>query len=104
VLDSFHTFRGGSSFADMTGVPVAMVSHFHLDDAPAYVKRELQMDPDRVMPGDGVIDLKAEINWLRDNGYRGAISLELFNPSLWELDPNIVLKTGMERMRSLMES
>ena len=104
VLDSFHTFRGGSNFADMTQVPVSMIAHFHLDDAPGYIQRELQMDPDRVMPGDGVIDLKAEINWLRDNGYRGAISLELFNPSLWERDPNDVLKLGMDRMRRLMES
>lgn len=104
VLDSFHTFRGGSTFADLTRVPVAQIAHFHLDDAPAYVRRELQMDPDRVMPGDGILDLRAEMNWLREQGYRGAISLELFNPGLWEQDPNVVLQLGMERMRQLLET
>jgi 2-keto-myo-inositol isomerase len=103
VLDSFHTYRGGSEFSDLVKVPIAKVAHYHLDDAPSYVKRELQMDPDRVMPGDGVLDLRREMTWLRDGGYRGCVSLELFNPTLWERDPNELLRVGIERMRMVME-
>ena len=61
-----------------------------------------QTDPNRVMPGDGPIDLAAEIAILREIGYEGTVSLELFNPGLWEKDPGDVLATGMERMRELL--
>lgn len=102
VLDAFHTFCGGSSQHDLEKVPAEMIAHYHLDDAPADVPRQQQMDPDRVMPGDGVIDLKYEIDLLRRKGYHGCISLELFNPGLWERDPHEVLKLGMERMQKLL--
>ena len=46
--------------------------------------------------------MASEIQLLRDKGYRGAISLELFNPLLWEQDPGAVLARGIERMRQLL--
>jgi len=54
------------------------------------------------MPGDGKIDLKAEIDIMREIGYRGTVSLELFNAELWERDPAEVLKIGYERMQELL--
>ena len=104
VLDSFHTYRGGSSIDDVERLPIERVAHFHIDDAPRYVQREQQKDPDRVMLGEGVIDLRREMNWLKCQGYRGAVSLELFNPTLWEQDPRRVLSVGIERMRGLIEN
>lgn len=103
VLDAFHTFRGGSNQRDLEKVPAERIAHYHLDDAPASVPRQQQMDPDRVMPGDGIIDLRYEIDLLRRKGYYGCVSLELFNPGLWEQDPNDVLAIGMERMRELLD-
>lgn len=103
VLDPFHTFRGGSDQKDLEKIPPERIAHYHLDDAPAAPPRQEQLDPDRVMPGDGVIDLAYEIDLLKRKGYRGAISLELFNPALWEKDPNEVLRLGMERMQQLLE-
>ena len=74
--------------------------------APADPARGPQPDPARVTPGDGILDLAAEIQWLRDVGYATSggrtISLELFNPGLWEKDPNEVLALGMERMKGLL--
>ena len=54
--------------------------------------------------GDGPIDLRAEIGVLRAKGYRGAISLELFNRDLWAKDPRDVLQLGIQRLRELLES
>ena len=36
---------------------------------------------------------------LRTIGYRGPLSLELFNRSLWEQDPSTVIRRGIERIR-----
>ncbi|MCH8042238.1 MAG: sugar phosphate isomerase/epimerase [Planctomycetes bacterium] len=110
LLDAFHNYRGGSTFDDLTKVPLHLIGHYHLDDAPADPPREQQRDPDRVMPGDGILDLAAEIQWLRDVGYDKdsgtgggrTISLELFNPGLWKKDPDEVLALGMERMKELL--
>jgi sugar phosphate isomerase/epimerase len=42
------------------------------------------------------------ISILREIGYEGTVSLELFNPGLWEKDPAEVLAVGIERMRGLL--
>ena len=55
------------------------------------------------MLGEGVIDLAAEIAVLKQIGYQGRVSLELFNPQLWEQDPAEVLRVGIARMRALLE-
>ena len=39
------------------------------------------------MLGEGIADLPRVIANLRSIGYRGPISLELFNRDLWEQDP-----------------
>jgi 2-keto-myo-inositol isomerase len=56
-----------------------------------------------VMIGDGIADLPRVIANLRRIGYRGPLSLELFNPTLWEQDPAEVARIGLERMRALTE-
>jgi sugar phosphate isomerase/epimerase len=40
---------------------------------------------------------------LREIGYRGPLSLELFNKALWAKDPLEVAKVGIERLKSLVE-
>ena len=101
VLDAFHTWNGASTFDELRAIPVERIAHYHLDDAPGGKPATQQTDPDRVMPGDGVIDLRREVGLLREKGYDASVSLELFNRDLWAKDPNEVLKLGMERMREL---
>jgi len=99
VLDAFHTWRGGEGLEQLEQIPAERIAHYHFDDAPGTKPREEQSDPDRVMPGDGVIDLDAEVKLLERKGYRRTVSLELFNRELWNRDPDEVLKMGIERMR-----
>ena len=103
ILDAFHTWNTEESTEELMRIPVERISHYHVDDAPSTKPATQQTDPDRVMPGDGVIDLKAEIQVLKDKGYQGAISLELFNAEQWERDPLEVLKQGRERLLTLTE-
>lgn len=77
------------------------ISHFN--DAPAEPEASTQRDPDRVMPGDGVIDLKNYCRFLKQIGYDRCLSLELFRPDLWEQDPEEVAAIGLEKMMSIAE-
>ncbi len=103
ILDAFHTYNGGATLEDLRPIPVERISHYHIDDAAPDKPLGQQTDPDRVMLGDGVIDLAAEIAVLREKGYDGTVSLELFNKDLWTADPREVLATGIERMRQLLD-
>jgi sugar phosphate isomerase/epimerase len=100
IVDAFHNWNSGSTLDDLRAVPVERISHYHFDDARRDKPALTQTDPDRVMPGDGCIDLRAEVDLFREKGYQGTVSLELFNRDLWSQDPGQVLKVGIERMRT----
>lgn len=103
VVDAFHSWNAGSTLDDLKAVDGDRIAHYHLNDAPPHKPPGQQTDSDRVMPGDGVIDLKGQIEVLRQKAYRGDVSLELFNAQLWAQDPSEVLRRGIERMRRLIE-
>ena len=101
ILDAFHNWNSGSTEDDLRAIPLERISHYHIDDAASNKASGTQTDPDRVMPGDGQIDLQAEIKVLRESGYDGTVGLELFNADWWAEDPAYTLKTGLERMKTL---
>ncbi len=103
ILDAFHSWNSGSSLDDLRKIPAERISQYHIDDAHPDKPALTQKDSDRVMLGEGQIDLAAEIAVLRQIGYEGTVSLELFNEELWAQHPAEVLKVGMERMRELFD-
>lgn len=104
VADVFHMIRGGGSVDDLLTLEGARLANFHVNDVPAEPDPLTQTDADRVMPGEGVADLPRVFANLRAIGYRGPLSLELFNPTLWEADPFEVARFGLERVRSFAEA
>lgn len=102
VVDPFHIFRGGGSFESVSRIPAGRISIVHFNDAPASPAREKQTDADRVMPGDGVLPLADFARRLREGGYGGPVSLELFHPGLWRQDPFETARLGLEKMRAAL--
>ncbi|MFT5467148.1 MAG: 2-keto-myo-inositol isomerase [Verrucomicrobiales bacterium] len=102
VVDAFHNWNSNSTLDDLKALPVECIAHYHIDDAHSDKPALTQKDPDRVMLGDGQIDLASEIAVLKDKGYSGWVSLELFNEELWAKDPLEVAKLGMERLLELI--
>ena len=43
------------------------------------------------------------ISIVKDAGYEGVISLELFNPSYWEQDPAEIARIGLEKMQAVLD-
>jgi sugar phosphate isomerase/epimerase len=104
VADVFHMIRGGGSIYDLLTIDGGALACFHINDVPATPDPLTQTDADRVMIGDGIADLRRVVANLRTIGYRGPISLELFNRGLWGRDPVEVVRTGLDRLRQLVES
>jgi sugar phosphate isomerase/epimerase len=104
VADVFHMIRGGGSIDDLLQLTGDRLANFHINDVPDVPDPLTQTDYDRVMVGDGIADLKKVIANLRSIGYHGPLSLELFNRDLWEADPEVVVKRGLDRVRSLVEA
>ena len=102
ILDAFHNWNSNSTEEDLDLIPLNRISHYHIDDASVHKSACSQTDPDRVMPGDGQIDLQAEIKQLKEKGYDGTISLELFNEEWWSKDPKETLRIGLERVSALV--
>lgn len=97
--DVYHLYKGGSDFAGLSLLGPSAIGIFHVNDYPK-IDRAKIADADRVYPGDGVAPLKEVFAVLRAMGYRGFVSLELFNREYWKQDPNVVAKTGLEKMKA----
>lgn len=104
VLDPFHCYVGGGGVESISKLRPNQVAVSHFNDAPAEPPAATQRDPNRVMPGDGVIDLKRYCDLLRQIQYSGFVSLELFRPALWEQDPLEVAIMGLDKMRTAAEA
>jgi 2-keto-myo-inositol isomerase len=104
VADVFHMIRGGGSVDDLLQLSGDRLANFHINDVPAQPDPLTQTDYDRVMVGEGIADLPRVIANLRSIGYHGPLSLELFNRDLWECDPEVVVKRGLDQVKSLVEA
>lgn len=104
VLDPFHCHVGGGDLSAISRIPESMIAISHFNDAPPAPDPRQLRDSERLMPGDGVIDLNTYCRLLAQTGYRGFLSLELFRPDLWEQDPLRVALEGREKMEAICQT
>ena len=79
LLDVFHLYKSGTPFAALKQINGASLHVMHLNDYPQAADPSTLNDGNRIYPGDGVAPLRQILRDLRDNGFRGCLSLELFN-------------------------
>lgn len=98
LLDFYHLYRGGNSFDSLRQLNGGMLPVFHINDYPANPARTELKDSDRVFPGDGVCPFGEVLPILYNSGFRGGLSVELFNRSYWEtMDAKTVLRQSYEK-------
>jgi len=102
LADVYHLHKGGSGFEGVKLLSGAAMHVFHMNDYPAQPARAEITDAHRVYPGDGVAPLPNLLRELRQNGFRGVLSLELFNREYWKQDALQVARTGLEKMRAVV--
>ncbi len=88
LMDAFHLYTSGGSAEDMKSVTAEDIVLVHVNDAPAGVAREAQIDSIRCLPMEtGIVDAPAMIRELYTLGYEGPVMVEPFSQSL-----NIIAK------------
>ena len=103
LTDIFHMFRGGSGFEALNLVNGRVLEIIHMNDYPGSKPAAEQTDSDRVFPGDGVAPFKQVLHDLKAMGGAKVLSLELFNKAYWAQDALTVAKTGLQKMKSLVD-
>jgi sugar phosphate isomerase/epimerase len=104
LLDIFHVYRGGSGFNGLRMLSGLGMHVLHVNDYPADPPRETITDASRVFPGDGIAPLGQIFRDLYAAGYRGALSLELFNREYWKREPIWVAKTGLAKTKAAVRA
>jgi sugar phosphate isomerase/epimerase len=102
LVDVYHLYKGGSSWQGLRLLNAAALGVFHFNDYPADLPRDKIGDAQRVYPGDGIAPLKSLVRDLYKIGFRGMLSLELFNPEYYKQDAFEVAKTGLARMKAVV--
>ena len=82
VIDTFHWVLGDRNLHDLRALAPERLAVVHVNDAPSTDLAALG-DSDRVLPGEGVLDLGEFYSTLGSIGFDGVYSVELFNPRLW---------------------
>jgi len=102
MLDSWHLFASGGSLADIERLTNDDIVVVHVNDAPAGIPWDAQIDTVRELPGaTGVIDLAGFMRALQQLGYDGPVMPEPFNQGINDLAAHDPLAAAREASRAM---
>ena len=101
LVDSFHVYTSGDPFSRLATIPKDKIVLVHINDAPPGAIHE-QKDGNRLLPGKGVMDLKAFLAALKQAGYDGPVSLEVFSDELKKMPKAESSRLAWESLKPLV--
>lgn len=96
-LDLFHYYTGPSKFEDLAYLNRDNLAWLQLCDLGG-TPRELARDADRILPGEGDFQIDPILDHLDKIGCHGHASLEVLNPSLWEIAADRVAPIALQAL------
>ena len=102
LLDSWHWYTSHGTVEELSRLSNKDIVHVHVNDAPAGIAVDKQMDTTRKLPvTTNVIDLKGFINTLVKIGYDGPVECEPFDQELRKMDQAGIVQTTAESLNRL---
>lgn len=99
LLDSWHWYTSHGTVDEILQLSNKDIVHVHVNDAPAGVKVDEQIDSKRGLPvTTGVIDMKGFANALVKIGYDGPVEVEPFDQELRKLEPDAAVQETAESL------
>lgn len=103
VLDTFHYIVAGAMPEQIGHLPAEMIGVVHITDAVTNGKAFKDLvDADRVLPGEGDLPLVEVMDAIRQTGYRGGMSVEVFHPKYANRIASDVAREAHRRALSLL--
>jgi sugar phosphate isomerase/epimerase len=104
LLDCYHVYTSHSSMDEVRRLTNNDIVVVHVNDAPAGVPVDEQLDLVRTLPGEtGVIDIAGFLQTLQAIGYDGPVTPEPFSERLHTLTPANAAREAGEAMRRIWE-
>jgi sugar phosphate isomerase/epimerase len=93
LMDSWHWYTSHGTVEELLSLSNSDIVHVHVNDAPAGVPVDQQVDNRRKLPvTSGVIDMKGFINALAKIGYDGPIECEPFDQELRQMEDSAAVQ------------
>ncbi|MBV8949238.1 MAG: sugar phosphate isomerase/epimerase [Actinobacteria bacterium] len=106
AVDAWHWFRSDepSDIATLQAIAGEKILGVQLDDAPAEPEMNLMSATlhERLLPGEGAIDLAALVGTLRDIGVSAPFGVEVFSDSLHALGPFAAAQRAADATRRVL--
>jgi 2-keto-myo-inositol isomerase len=103
IPDVYHMYISEGGFEGIKLLRGDMIAIFQFNDAPAAPPLDQLNDSHRVYPGDGILPLPQIFKDLKGTGYKGCISLEMYNPEYWKEDLMMVAQTGLRKTLEVLQ-
>jgi sugar phosphate isomerase/epimerase len=100
-LDSWHWHHAGATVRDIIAAGKENIINVQVNDSPSLPPEKIQ-DDERLMPGEGVIDLVGFFGALKEIGYGEGVSPEVFGRGLKNIPPEEGAHMGLETTRAIM--
>jgi sugar phosphate isomerase/epimerase len=102
LLDCWHWYTALGTLADIRSLRADDIVYVHVNDAPAGIPIEEQVDQVRQLPGaTGVIDIAGFLQVLREIGYDGPVTPEPFDQQLATLPADKACYVTREHMHHI---
>ena len=102
ILDVWHWHHSGSTINDILAAGKDRIVHIHVSDAKAQPPEEVR-DNQRLMPGEGVINLVGFFQALKKLGYDGGVSPEPLGRVPQEMSPEEGAKLALDTTTMVMK-
>jgi len=103
LVDCFHCHACGMSWEHLSQIHAGKIVLGHLNDCPRVSIDRIQ-DGERLLPGEGAIDLSAFFSALQTSGYSGPVSLEVFNADLRAMQPDDAARKAWNATARVLKS
>ena len=102
TLDAWHWHHAGGTIEDIVKAGKDRIVVVHFDDSPKLPPEEIR-DNQRLLPGEGVIDLTGFLHALQKIGYQDSLSVEVFGRGLKEMPPEAAARLCLESGRAVFK-
>lgn len=102
MMDTFHYYKSGISLDSIRSLPPKLVRIVHVNGCEELPREQLH-DGHRLYPGEGVKELVSMVGAIKEAGYDGFLSVEVFREEYWKEPVGLISRKAKESLERILE-